>query len=231
MHALTRFKEPLIVARTSKQHIPASSAQLQQQKQRAYTHTLAHARIQSQIATHSSSVERCATHTPYTLSSSDKPTLSSSDKPTISLSNKPTTLSFAQHTSSTSQIDKQISSIQSVDTYADDLFDNINSALVKENRQIRNSTAKGPILERHNFERDIRIKVTNNSRPITVVERQIVESFGKKEEEQASNNTRIISLHNKNVPEGVQLAIAVDSKKYYSKNALKKITRNLTKNL
>lgn len=40
-------------------------------------------------------------------------------------------------------------------------------------------------------------------------------------------NTRIITLGNKNVPEGVHLAIAIDKNKFLSKNALKKITRNL----
>lgn len=39
--------------------------------------------------------------------------------------------------------------------------------------------------------------------------------------------TRIISLNNKYVPEGVRLAIAVDKNKQLSKNALKKLTRNL----
>lgn len=39
--------------------------------------------------------------------------------------------------------------------------------------------------------------------------------------------TRIINLKNKNVPDGIHLAIAVDKSKIFSKNALKKITRNL----
>lgn len=41
------------------------------------------------------------------------------------------------------------------------------------------------------------------------------------------NNTRIITLNNKNVPAGVHFAVAVDKKRFYSKNALKKITRKL----
>lgn len=45
--------------------------------------------------------------------------------------------------------------------------------------------------------------------------------------EQKSEEARIIPLHNKIVPNGVQLAIAVKGKQRLSKNALKKITRNL----
>lgn len=44
-------------------------------------------------------------------------------------------------------------------------------------------------------------------------------------------NTRIIELKNKNVPAGIQLAIAVETNKRYSKNALKKITRKLISEL
>lgn len=47
-------------------------------------------------------------------------------------------------------------------------------------------------------------------------------------ERERQEKTRIISLKNKNVPEGVHLAIAVDKDKFYSKNALKKIARKLT---
>lgn len=53
---------------------------------------------------------------------------------------------------------------------------------------------------------------------------------GKKTTQQHSEqkpSTRIITLNNKNVPKGVHFAIAVEKSKYLSKNALKKITRNL----
>lgn len=43
--------------------------------------------------------------------------------------------------------------------------------------------------------------------------------------------TRTINLKNQNVPNGVHLAIAVDKNKHFSKNALKKITRNLCSEL
>lgn len=59
------------------------------------------------------------------------------------------------------------------------------------------------------------------------VGKKIVDSLSQKE----VDCTRIINLRNKNVPQGVHLAIAVDSSKFYSKNALKKITRNLSKQL
>ena len=41
------------------------------------------------------------------------------------------------------------------------------------------------------------------------------------------SGTRILTLNNKLVPQGVRFAIAVDANKTYTKNALKKITRNL----
>lgn len=41
------------------------------------------------------------------------------------------------------------------------------------------------------------------------------------------SDARIIPLNNKLIPKGVQLVIAVDANKKYTKNALKKITRNL----
>lgn len=44
---------------------------------------------------------------------------------------------------------------------------------------------------------------------------------------ESEHATRIITLHNKNVPPGVHLAIAVDRSKYLSKNALKKIARKI----
>lgn len=104
------------------------------------------------------------------------------------------------------------------------------SSFVTKNRQIRNTSVSGPIVERHNFERDMRIEITNTQhRPITQVERQIVESLDKVVNQ--TDGTRIIDLRNKHVPKGIQFAIAVDSKKFYSKNALKKITRNLAKQI
>lgn len=65
--------------------------------------------------------------------------------------------------------------------------------------------------------------------PITRTLTQVVDSKSnrpiiKKRERQ---NTRVISLQNKNVPDGMHLAIAVRKNKFYSKNALKKITRKL----
>lgn len=45
--------------------------------------------------------------------------------------------------------------------------------------------------------------------------------------ERERQNTRVISLENKHVPKGIHLAIAVSKSKFYSKNALKKITRKL----
>lgn len=80
------------------------------------------------------------------------------------------------------------------------------------------------IVERHNFARELQIEVKNDNRPITQVERHIVDNF---EQSNKAPQTRIITLNNKNVPPGVHLAIAVDKSKYLSKNALKKITRNL----
>lgn len=93
-------------------------------------------------------------------------------------------------------------------------------SLFKTNRQICNGAAHEQIIARHNFERDIKVRVKND-RPTTIGERQ--ESFAAK----SYTGTRVINLHNKNVPEGVHLAIAVDNRKNLSKNALKKITRNL----
>lgn len=89
---------------------------------------------------------------------------------------------------------------------------------LNKNRQIRNTHSKGPIVEMHNFEREIRVEITNTQRQ-PIVEKEVAN--------QASDGTRIIDLRNKNVPKGVHLAIAVDKNKRLSKNALKKITRNL----
>lgn len=88
-------------------------------------------------------------------------------------------------------------------------------------------------MDRHNFEREIRINVKNDSqRSITETEKRIVESLEqqkvqKQAPQPAPKGTRIIELNNKNAPQGVHLAISVDKNKFYSKNALKKITRNL----
>lgn len=104
-----------------------------------------------------------------------------------------------------------------------------NVCLVNSNRQICNAATTGPIVERHNFEREIRIKVKNDQRrPTTEVERRIVDSLHEKEKEKSTaDGARVIELRNKNVPQGVHLAIAVDKSKFLSKNALRKITRNL----
>lgn len=88
-----------------------------------------------------------------------------------------------------------------------------------------------PIINRHNFSSELRIQIPNNQqRSITAVERQIVDSVQREEESKEPNitdGTRIIELKNKNVPQGVYFAIAVDKDKHYTKNALKKITRKL----
>lgn len=81
------------------------------------------------------------------------------------------------------------------------------------------------IIERHNFSEEIRIQTNNES----VVSPQLIE----KQQNPSDNKieeSRILFLNNKIVPKGVQFAIAVDKNKHYSKNALKKITRNLMKN-
>lgn len=44
---------------------------------------------------------------------------------------------------------------------------------------------------------------------------------------ESAPKTKIITLNNKYVPKGIKLAIAVEGNKVLSKNALKKITRNL----
>lgn len=46
-----------------------------------------------------------------------------------------------------------------------------------------------------------------------------------------ASDTKIIQLNNKYVPKGVHLAIAIDKNKKLSKNAIKKITRNLASQL
>lgn len=50
-------------------------------------------------------------------------------------------------------------------------------------------------------------------------------------QESSAPNTKIITLNNKYVPKGVCLAIAIKNNKNLSKNALKKITRNLVSQL
>lgn len=105
-------------------------------------------------------------------------------------------------------------------------------SLFLHGRRIYNSTSTNSIVERHNFEREIRIEVKTDQHPPTnEIENKIVNALSQKETPTTAPKTRIISLQNKNVPKGVQLAIAVDSKKFFSKNALKKITRNLAKEI
>lgn len=109
-------------------------------------------------------------------------------------------------------------------------------AAIKLNRQIHNTHTKGPIVERHNFEREIRVKVKNdlqrsNGEPSKQQQLQKQASQQQQIQERASQpapkGTRVITLNYKHAPEGVQLAIAVDKNKRYSRNALKRITRNL----
>lgn len=102
-------------------------------------------------------------------------------------------------------------------------------SFVTHNRHICKTSATGPIVDRHNFEREIRINVKNDfKRPITEVEKRIVETLQQHEQKPSpSSSTRVIELKNKNAPQGVHSAIAVDKNKYYSRNALKKLTRNL----
>ena len=100
--------------------------------------------------------------------------------------------------------------------------------LLQQNRSIRNLANANDIVERHNFERDLRIEVKGNIRPTNSIENKIIESLSQTTTTTtASNGTRIINLNNKNVPKGIHLAIAVDKNRYLTKNALKKITRNL----
>lgn len=89
------------------------------------------------------------------------------------------------------------------------------------------------IIEHHNFERDLHIqKIITNKQHNTQIEKEIVDVCEEKKPTEATEEgTRIITLKNKNVPAGVHLAIAVDKSKFFSKNALKKIARNLAKEM
>lgn len=101
-------------------------------------------------------------------------------------------------------------------------------SLLSFGRQISETSAIGSIVDRHNFERKIRIQVKGNQhRPINEVEKKVVEFCCEKETPSSASSIRIITLNNKNVPQGVHLAIAVEKTKFMSKNALKKITHNL----
>lgn len=94
------------------------------------------------------------------------------------------------------------------------------------NRKIHSAHDSNSIIERHNFERDFRIEVKGKlNRPINTIENKIVESI--EEKTTTTSPTRIITLQNKNVPSGIQFAIAVKKNIHYTKNALKKITRKL----
>lgn len=70
--------------------------------------------------------------------------------------------------------------------------------------------------------------LNSTGRPNTKVERQEPQSVNRNKQAPKPN---IVTLNNKYVPDGVQLAIAVKNKKKLSKNALKRITRNLVAQL
>lgn len=73
-----------------------------------------------------------------------------------------------------------------------------------------------------------------SEQPNTITERQTAVNKPQKVNRTSNPlppNTKIITLNNKYVPKGVQLAIAVETNKTLSKNALKKITRNLAAQL
>lgn len=69
----------------------------------------------------------------------------------------------------------------------------------------------------------------HTGQPNTHTERQtaVTEPKLSNRTSKSAPNTKTIKLNNKYVPNGVQLAISVDRNKKLSKNALKKITRNL----
>lgn len=75
-----------------------------------------------------------------------------------------------------------------------------------------------------NARETIEVTISNTVQQITHTERQtdLGQNF-----KPSAPNTKIITLNNKYVPKGVCFAIAVESNKKLSKNALKKITRNL----
>lgn len=228
LHAHSKqFREPQHRSATST-HYQHTNKQTQHQKQ-ATAHARAHTntRYNSQTHTPASSLKQkervrrnsgnrympYKTNTQHTLSS----TVASSTRRSVSNNNK----------------QQQSNERPGFNVCVDDSFDESLPSFVKENRHIRSTSATGPIAERHNFERDIRIEVNNNNnnnqRPINQVEQKIVDSLESKVENSTSDGTRVIDLRNKNVPKGIHLAIAVDANKFYSKNALKKATRDLAK--
>lgn len=222
----TQFQEPQhrSVASTHYQH---TSKQTQQQKQaithaRAHTSTRTHSQIHAQVSSRKQKeqVRRNSSnrYIPY-------------KKNTPQVSSASSVAALSVHRSISNNKQQQSNEHPTVNVCADDLLDETLPSFLKENRVIRSTSASGTIVERHNFEKDIRIEVNNNNsiqqRPITQVERQIVDSL--EVVKSTSDGVRIIDLHNKNVPKGVHMAITVDSNKKYSKNALKKITRDLAK--
>lgn len=98
-------------------------------------------------------------------------------------------------------------------------------------RRFCTSSSNSAIIEKHNFASEIRIEVNaDQHRTNSEAERQIAKSL-ETNESKPPVGTRVINLFNKHVPKGVHLAIAVDNTKRLSKNALKKITRNLASDL
>lgn len=128
------------------------------------------------------------------------------------------------------------------------------TALVKS---VSSHTNAQSIVERHNFSHDIKITLKNNNKtPSTAssVERRVVDTLYATADRnkvttlnnnntpsiasnakgqvvdtlnESADRTRIITLNNKYTPNDVYLAVAVKKDKFLSKNALKKITRNL----
>lgn len=82
----------------------------------------------------------------------------------------------------------------------------------------------------HTPSQSLRVTISNTDQPNTntITETaSVLEEPQNKISKQEAPKTKIITLNNKYVPKGVQLAIAVEHNKKLSKNALKKITRNL----
>lgn len=93
---------------------------------------------------------------------------------------------------------------------ANSVNDSIDSASEKSEREIIKP-------ENQNFNSPVNSEIDTTDVALEKSEREIIEPI----------QTRIIKLNNKYVQKGVHLAIAVDKSKFLSKNALKKITRNL----
>lgn len=81
------------------------------------------------------------------------------------------------------------------------------------------------IVQKHNFASEI--SITFDNKPSTSANKAIENSVCDIIDQPESIKTRIIKLNNKFVQKGVHLAIAVEKNTFLSKNALKKITRNL----